>query len=537
MTEKSTINWTAHDDRMVEDAIRRGATRRDLLRMLVSGGIATIAGGTILGTASRAVAATPSYGGFITVAGASSSTADTLDPAKATNSTDYSRTCSIYNRLTFMDGSGTVQMELAESIESDDAKTWTVKLRSGVTFHSGKSLTSQDVIYSLNRHLDESVGSKVNSIASQIDLVTAVDDLTLTIDLKSANADLPIILSLHHFMIVADGTTDFTKPDGTGAFKVEKFEPGVNSILVKNENYFKDQGPYLDGFEYIAIRDDVARVNALLSGDVQLVTAIKPQSMRQVESADNISTLKTTAGNYTNLNMRLDMSPGDKADFVEGMKYLLNREQIQRSVMRGLAVIANDQPVSPASKYYNSELKARDFDPEKAKHLFEKAGVMGQSIPIVCSDAASSSVDMATIVQQAGSTIGMKLDVQRVPSDGYWSNYWLKAPVHFGNINPRPTPDILFSLLYAKTAKWNESQFLNDRFDSMLVEARGSLDEAKRTEIYGEMQTMISSQAGTAIPVWLSSVDAMASNLKGMEPNPLGNMMGYAFAEYAWLEQ
>lgn len=537
MTSKRTTNWTTGDDRRVEDAIRRGATRRDLMKMLMAGGVATMAGGTILGRATAAYASTPVSGGFIKVAGASSSTADTLDPAKASNSTDYSRICSIYNRLTFLDSSGAVQMELAKSVESSDAKTWTVSLKSGVTFHSGKSLTAQDVVYSLNRHLDEAVGSKVNSIAAQMESVRAVDDLTVMIELASPNADLPIILALHHFMIVADGATDFTKPDGTGAFKVENFEPGVTSVLVKNENYFKGNGAHLDGFEFFAIRDEPARVNALMSGDVQVASAVKPQSMRLIDSVDSIVALKNTAGNYTNMNMRLDMSPGDNAAFVEGMKYLINREQIEKSVMRGLAVVANDQPVSPASKYYNADLKPRDFDPERAKSLFEKAGVLGQSIPIVCSDAASSSVDMATVIQQAGSTIGMNLDVQRVPADGYWSNYWLKAPIHFGNINPRPTPDILFSLLYAKTAKWNESQFLNDKFDSMLIEARGLLDEEKRTEIYGEMQTMISNEAGTAIPVWLSGVDAMSSKVKGMQTNPLGGLMGYAFAEHIWLEQ
>lgn len=537
MTRNTTTNWTARDDRQVEDAIRRGATRRDLLQMLMGGGVAAMAAGTILGTASRAVASTPSYGGFITASGASTSTADTLDPAVSNNTTDYCRICAIYNRLTVLDGTGNPQMELAESIESSDAKTWTIKLRKGVSFHSGKPLTSADVVYSLSRHLDGAVGSKANSIASQFETITAVDDLTVKIELQYPNADLPIILALYHFMIVADGTTDFSKPDGTGAFKVEKFEPGVNSIMVRNENYFKESGPYLDGFEFIGIRDDNARINALLSGDVDIISSVKPQSMRLLEANKSVVTQTHTAGNYTNLVMRMDMAPGDKADFVEGMKYLLNREQIQKSVMRGLAVIANDQPISPASKYYNAEIKPREFDPEKARFLFERAGLLGQRIPVVCSDAASSSVEMATVLQQAGSTVGIELDVQRVPSDGYWSNYWLKAPVHFGNINPRPTPDILFSLVYAKTAKWNESRFYSDKFDSMLIEARGSLDESRRMELYGEMQTMISNEAGTGIPAWISNVDAMSTKVKGMKFNPLGNLMGFAFAEHVWLEE
>jgi len=529
-------NWTASDDAMVENAIRRGATRRELLSMMLAGGVAMSAGGMILGRASDAIAATPKSGGNLKAAGWSSSTADTLDPAKASLSTDYVRCCALYNRLTFLDQAGLVQMELAEKVESADAKTWTVKLRSGVTFHDGKSLTSADVVFSLKRHLDPAVGSKVNAIAKQITDVKAVDPTTVEIVLANPNADLPTILSQHHFMIVQDGTTDFSKGIGTGAFKLETFEPGVKSIFAKNPNYFKSGGAHVDSFEFFAISDDNARVNALLSGDIHLAASIKPRSMRLVESQPGFVLSKTTSGNYTDLNIRLDMTPGDKADFVKGMKYITNREQIQKSVLRGLADVANDQPISPASVYHNAELKPKAFDPDKAKFHFEKAGVLGQKIPIITSDAATSAVEMATIVQQSAAEIGMNLDVQRVPNDGYWSNYWLKAPIHFGNINPRPTPDILFSLLYASNAPWNESQYKSEKFDSMLVEARGLLDEAKRKEIYGQMQVMVAEEAGTIIPVYISNVDAITEKLKGLEANPLGGMMGYAFAEYVWID-
>ncbi|MBT9385112.1 ABC transporter substrate-binding protein [Pseudooceanicola sp. CBS1P-1] len=532
---KTPTNWTHRDDAMVEHMIRRGASRRDLLKMLMASGVGVAAGGSLLMRATTAVAATPVSGGSLRAAGWSSSTADTLDPAKASLSTDYVRCCSVYNRLTFLDEHGEVQMELADDIATDDAQTWQITLKSGVTFHDGKTLTADDVVYSLKRHLDPAVGSKVNSIAKQMTEISKVDDKTVKIVLAAANADLPTILALHHFMIVADGTTDFTKANGTGAFVMETFEPGVKSVGVKNTNYWKPEGPYLDSFEFFAISDNNARVNALMSGDIQLAASINPRSMRLLKGNSNVATSVTTSGNYTNLNMRLDLNPGDKAGFVEGMKYLINREAIQKSVFRGLAEIANDQPVSSANRYHNPNLKPREFDPEKAKALFDKAGLLGTEIPIVASDAATASVDMATIVQQSGDQIGMKFKVDRVPSDGYWSNYWLKAPVHFGNINPRPTPDILFSLLYASDAPWNESQYKSPKFDKMLVEARGALDDAKRKEIYWEMQEMVANEAGTAIPVYISNVDALSSKVGGLKPNPLGGMMGYAFAEYVWL--
>ncbi|MDR6903033.1 ABC transporter substrate-binding protein [Rhizobium miluonense] len=530
------MNWTTSDDAMVENAIRRGATRRELLTMLLAGGVAMSAGGLVLGRASNAVAATPKSGGNLKAAGWSSSTADTLDPAKASLSTDYVRCCSLYNRLTFIDKAGVTQMELAESIESKDAKTWTVKLRKGVTFHDGKELTADDVVFSLKRHLDPGVGSKVAKIAAQMTGFKAVDKSTVEIALADPNADLPTILALHHFMIVANGTSDFSKGNGTGAFVLETFDPGNRSVVVKNKNYWKSGQPYLESFEFFAISDDNARVNALLSGDIHYAASINPRAMKLIDGQSGFTLSKTTSGNYTNLNMRLDMTPGNKKDFIDGMKSLVNREQIVKSALRGLGEVANDQPVSPANIYHNNDLKPKAFDPDKAKFHFQKAGVLGQSIPVIASDAATSSIDMAMIIQAAGANIGMKLDVQRVPSDGYWDNYWLKAPIHFGNINPRPTPDILFSLLYASNAPWNESQYKSEKFDKMLIEARGLLDQAKRKQIYAEMQVMVAEEAGTIIPAYISNVDALSGKVHGLEANPLGGMMGYAMAEYLWLD-
>lgn len=526
--------WSKTDDAMVEAAIRRGATRRDLFKMLLAGGASLAAADILLGRASAALAATPVKGGALKAAGWSSSTADTLDPAKASLSTDYVRCCAFYNRLTILDQAGMTQMELAESITTKDAQTWTIALRKGVTFHDGKSLTADDVVFSLKRHLDPSVGSKVAKIAAQMTGFKAIDKNTVEITLASPNADLPTILAMHHFMIVADGTTDFSKGNGTGAFACKSFEPGVRSIGLRNAQYWKS-GPNVDSFEFFAISDDNARVNALLSGDIHLAAAINPRSTRLVEGQKGFALSKTTSGNYTDLNIRLDMEPGSRKDFVDGMKHLVNREQIVKSALRGFGEVGNDQPVSPANAYHNAALKPKAHDPEKAKFLFKRAGLLGQSIPVVASDAAASSIDMAMVIQAGAAEIGMKLDIQRVPSDGYWSNYWLKSPIHFGNINPRPTPDILFSLLYASEAPWNESKYKSESFDKMMLEARGTLDLAKRKEMYDAMQVMIAEEAGTIIPAYISNVDAITDKLKGLAPSPLGGMMGYAFAEYVWL--
>jgi peptide/nickel transport system substrate-binding protein len=312
---------SSSDHAKIENAISRGATRRELLAMLMAGGMTAAFGGTLIASASRAYADTPKRGGRIKAVGYSSGTSDTLDPAKAALSTDYARCMSFYNGLTRIGSDGTAELELAEAIETDDATTWTVKLRQGVTFHDGKTLTADDVIYSLNRHKDPEVASKAKALADQIAAVRKVSDEELTIELASPNADLPVILGTFHFLIVQDGTQDFTTAIGTGPFTAKEFEPGVRSIAVRNENYWKEGGPYLDEVEFFAIGDESARVNALISGDVDLVGAINPRSVDMIMGYQGFDTVVNPASSYTNLIMRLDMEPGANADFVEAIKH------------------------------------------------------------------------------------------------------------------------------------------------------------------------------------------------------------------------
>nr|WP_244492036.1 ABC transporter substrate-binding protein [Aureimonas sp. AU12] len=517
------------------DAVRRGANRRDVLAMLGFAGMGLAMGGSVFAGATRALAAEPRRGGSIRVASYAASTADTLDPAKASNASDYTRCNFFYNGLSRIDETGTAQPELAESFETKDAKVWVFKLRTGVTFHDGKSLTSKDVLFSLKRHLDPALGSKAQKLAAQMAEITANGDSEVQITLSGPNADFPAILGTSQFLIVPDGTTDFTRGIGTGPFKVAEFQPGVRTLATRNENYWRNSGPHLDGIEFFGLADEQARVNALMSGDVQLASTINPRSLAAIEGTGAFDILQTSAGNYTNLITRLDEGPGANPDFVLGMKSLMNRELIKSAIYRGYAEIANDQPI-PASNRFHADLPQRAFDPEKARFHFGKAGVLGSTIPVVASPAADNSVEMATLMQQEAGKIGVTLDVQRVPSDGYWSNYWMKSPVGFGNINPRPTADLLLSLFFMSNADWNESRWKNEQFDQLVVGARAETDEDKRRQMYHDAQVLIHEQSGVVIPTFISNLDVHSKSLKGLKPMPTGAMMGYGFGEFVWLD-
>jgi peptide/nickel transport system substrate-binding protein len=516
--------------------LKRGATRRDVLAMLMAGGMPATLAGSVATLATTAHAQTPRKGGRIRVAGTASGVNDTLDPAKQSNHTDYCRGYMFYNGLTSLDGTLTPQPSLAEEFTTQDARTWVFKLRRGVSFHDGKPLTPADVVFSMMRHKDAATASRAKVLADQIESVTATGPNEVTFTLTAPNADLPVILGTYHFHIVKEGTTDFTAGIGTGPYKVKEFKPGVRSIAVRNENYWKPNRPYLDEIEFVGITDESARVNALLAGQVDLIGAVDPRSVERVKATGKHAIFETRSVSYTDLIVRLDRSPGSNRDFVLALKHLLNREQMVRTIQLGHGVVANDQPIAATNRFHFKGLAQRPYDPEKAKWHLQRADIGSTTIPVVASPAATSSVEMALVLQQAARQIGLNLEVKRMPADGYWSTHWMKHPVGFGNINARPSADLALTLFFKSDTPWNEAGWKNEKFDQLLVAARGETDAAKRAQMYADMQVMIHNEGGIGIPMFISSFDGHNGKLKGLSPIPVGGMMGSTFAENVWLE-
>ncbi|MGY6563743.1 MAG: ABC transporter substrate-binding protein [Halomonadaceae bacterium] len=513
-----------------------GFTRRDVLRGMAAGTVLAATAGGLMTGASSAFAQTPQRGGRIKVASATSSTADTLDPAKGANYTDYCRHFMFYNGLTTLDAALVPRMSLAESFDTDDALTWVVKLRRDVVFHDGQPFTSADVVYSLNRHKDPDTASRALSVAEQLAEVSAAGPHEVHIRLTSPNADLPAILATSHFLIVRDGATDFSLANGTGPFECAEFQPGVRSVAVRNDSYWKPGQPYLDEIEFFAIPDEAARINALLAGDVDLINPVNARSIPRILNSANATAMESPTGAYTNLVMRDDLGPVNNPDFVLAMKYMLDREQIQRLAFGGFGTLGNDQPIAPSHRYHLADLPQRTFDLDRAKYHLERAGIGNRTLPLVASEAATGSVDMAQLMQLSAQQIGLRLDIRRVPSDGYWSNHWMKHPLGFGAISARPTADLMFSLFFQSEAAWNESGWRNEQFDQLLLAARGETDEAKRKQMYGDMQVLIHEHGGIGIPQFRSSIDGHNTKLRGLTPHPLGGLMGYMFAEHVWLD-
>jgi len=158
------------DTLQIRQALRRGWSRRDVMKMIMATGVSATAAQQIFSTQQAAHAATPQKGGSVVAAMNVHGPDDTQDPAQFTSGLDYTRGRVVYNNLTQLDASLTPQPELAESFEANsDATEWTFKIREGVEFHDGSKLTADDVIYTMNRHRGEDSTSVFKSMLSPVE--------------------------------------------------------------------------------------------------------------------------------------------------------------------------------------------------------------------------------------------------------------------------------------------------------------------------------------------------------------------------------
>jgi peptide/nickel transport system substrate-binding protein len=463
---------------------------------------------------------------------------DTLDPAKLTSSIDIMRGMQLYNRLINLTPDMVPHGELAESFESNaTADEWVITLRKGVTYHDGRSLRATDVMYSLKRLVDPANGSAAKTLFDQIDMNSsrADGDLVVRLKMKQRNADMPAMFHDWHAQIVPEGTTNFDKGIGTGPFTLKSFDPGVSSIVVRNPNYWKSNLPYLDEVETVGIPDATARLNALIAGEIDLMEGVEGPVIQKVASDPSLQLLSAKSGRHLVFAMNTQTSPFTNQDVRNGLKYLVDRQKYVEIVLKGQGTVANDHPISPVDPWYCADIPIRGYDPDKAKFLLKKGGAEGMTFNLSAAPVAANMLEATLFVQQLAAQGGVKINVVREAADSFWSNVWLKRPWVTGTWNQRPTADIMLSTAYLSDAPWNETHWKRPAFDKLVLEARGTLDVAKRKEMYCECQRMIHDDGGASIAAFQNVIDAAAKRVKGTILHPLGSL-GYWQSEGLWTE-
>ncbi|MCG7519315.1 ABC transporter substrate-binding protein [Ruegeria sp. Ofav3-42] len=509
-------------------------TRREFMGKAAALGVSAAMASTMFADAARA--AGPKKGGDLKFGLQGGNSTDSLDPATYASSVPFQTGRQFGDTLVEVAPDGSIEPRLAESVEgSADAKVWTFKLRQGVEFHNGKTMTSEDVLKTMERHSNEDSKSGALGIMKGIESMKADGD-NFQVTLTEPNADLPFLMADYHLIIQPDGGMDNPGAGiGTGPYQVEVDEPGVRHLFKKFANHWNPDFGNFDSVEVIVINDATARTAALQSGQVHAINRVEPKVADLLGRAPNLTVHSTAGRGHYVFIMHCDTAPFDNNELRLALKHAINRQDLVDKVLRGYGTIGNDMPVNAAYPLFDGSIPQREFSLEKAAEHYQKSGHDGSPIILRVADGAfPGAVDAAALFQQSAAQAGIPLEIKREPNDGYWSEVWNVQPFCASYWGGRPVQDQMYATAYLSTADWNDTRFKVPEFDEMLFAARAELDNDKRKDIYSKMGVMVRDQGGLICPMFNDFVEGVTNQLAGWESDPTQEMMNGQMSRKMW---
>jgi len=523
---------------------RDGLTRRQVLHGALTGGAMLTAGGLLAAcgssgsssaSASSSAGSSPAStgalksGGSLSVGATGGGAKDTIDAHLPTADTDIMRCWNLYEPLAVRPPSfGPLEMMVAESIEAEHGKadSWVVKLRPGIEFHNGKTVTADDVIFSLQRILDPKDPKVGAASIGYVDIknVKKLSASSLRLPLKFANATFLDDIGQYFNAIVPVGY-DPAKPVGTGAFMYESFTPGQQSVFKKFPNYWQTGKPYVDSLTIIDFTDDTARVNALLGGQVQAIDNLPTGQISQIQGNSALKVLISHTGQWQPFTMRVDQAPFSDVRVRQAMRLIVNRPQMVEQVLSGQGRIANDMyaPFDPA---YDTALPQRVQDLEQAKSLLKQAGHAGLTVQLTTAPVFQGVVQAAEVFAQQATGAGVTVNLQKLDTGTFYGPNYLKWTFAQDFWATREyLPQVAQGSL--PTSPFNETHWADPAFLKLISQARATLDQTQRDDILRQAETIEYDSGGYIIPYFSNQIDAYSGKLGGFVEAksgfPLGN--------------
>jgi peptide/nickel transport system substrate-binding protein len=529
------IRDNAHDDRISRGKFLKGAA--GAAGAFGLGPLIAACGGSSSGssTSSTTAAGKPHRGGQLRVAYVGGGTAETLNPYAAVTPIDEGRVQSLYDPLILVNADLSRSPGLALEFNANkDATVYEVKLRPGVTFHNGKPFGAEDVMYSIR------LAAKPTSIGlpfvSNINLaeMKAINKLTLRIPLKSPDADLGGNFIYYNTWIVQNGEKDFAHPVGTGPFKYESFTPGQQSIFTRNANYWASGGPYVDSLKIVSISDPTARLNALLSGQVDAIAQMTYAQAKAHKAAGDIVVLQAHSPQVLMFYMDTTRPPFNDNRVRLAMKLIADRPALIQNAIAGFGTPGNDI-VGKGLPFYDNSLPQRVQDIEQAKSLLKAAGHSNLTVPMAISDVIPGFVESATLYAQQAKAAGVTIQLQQKPPDSYFNPSLQYLKELFAETQwPPPSLKFFYLQALASNATYPETHWHDPAFNTLLFRAIGETDKAKAQALWNQVQQIQYQQGGYINWVNADFVDGLSTKVRGLKPSAAGILGNHRFQD-AWL--
>jgi peptide/nickel transport system substrate-binding protein len=518
-------------------------SRRDFLKAGLAGSLAIGTGGLLSGCGTgntikaftTSTAGKPRYGGTLRAGLTGGSTADTLDPLTAVTNVDFSRIDNLYEPLIGLTPDVQPVYVLADEITPNAKATeWTIRVKQGITFHNGKPLTADDVIYTFQTVLNpKAPGSAAAGLAS-IDAkgMTKLDAYTVRIPCSTPFATMGQALAIPGYSDIIPVGYNPAAPAGTGPFRLKSFSPGTQSTFVRYNGYWQSGLPYLDEVVITDYADQTSQVNALLAGQVDVVNLLSADVISEVQG-EGKNVLLSAGGGWNPFTMRVDTGTFSDVRIRQAMRLVVDRQQMLDLVFGGFGTLGNDLFGIWAPDYDHS-LPQRHQDIDQAKSLLKAAGAENLHVTLVTADIGAGTVLAAQVFAQQASEAGVSVSVDDVTVDEFYGTNYLKwefaQDYWFYNFY---LPQV--SLATLPTAPFNETHWNNARYNSLYAQAIATTDVSLRTELAHEMQQIEYNEGGYIIPFFPPVIDGYGTNVGGLVPSKSGLSLGAYDFKNVWL--
>jgi peptide/nickel transport system substrate-binding protein len=492
---------------LVEGRMRVDFTRRQFLG---STGMGLVAFG--YGAGPVLAADEPKRGGVLTIGQDENPIG--LDPHKTAAFSTGNIAEHIFTCLLRWDATATrVEPDLATAWENPDPQTFVFRLRDGVKFHNGATLTSDDVKFTFERLVDPATRSPWVSIFSVIREIETPNPKTVVFRLANPFSPfLNYLATIKYSAIVSREDVkqrgDLVKGGaGTGPFMLEDFRPNSLIRLKRNPDYYEPGLPYLDGLDFRIIPDEASRMAALRAGSVQLTWLGRPDSSTQMRDAPDI--VAPEPKSYSRLLLlEFDQRkpPFNDVRVRRAFSMALNRELIIKVVWRGLAgLTASLPPMQTPFAVPSSDVLGLPYareDIAAAKALMAEAGyAAGFETVFAVSPAGYGDVQIAQIIQQMVGRIGIRIRILQKEWSQLVADFQsTESPMSMAGLVWGPDPDTNISIRLDSKSTVNPGKTADPVLDDLLAKARQSYDAVERTRLYRAVQQRVADMAYVITP-------------------------------------
>ncbi len=449
-----------------------------------------------------------------------------MDPHKTSSFGSYRILELMYEGLLQLDEKLTPVPCLAEEFQQESPNSYWFSLRRNVPFHSGKELTDDDVIYSLNRLADPATGSPSQSRFQAIERIEKLDRYKLRIVLRTPSLSFPSLLARPEAAILPAGEIgEFERRSvGTGPFTLKSYRPHEGIFLQRNRHYWREGLPLLEGIDIHFLSDNLTRVAALDSGEVDLISHVPGKDVDTLRRREGVtvSEMPSTWFDYICLNNK--RSPLSDVRVRKALRLATDIDALVTVIWFGHADPVTGWVIPPwhpyAWKPHPDEYStARDVD--GARRLLREAGVKeGTRLSVLINnDVKSTYLAGATVLESNWREVGIHMDLLFQDVGLYFSN------LINGNFDVTFTGSASYIdpeefLCWFETGHpWNWERFSDPEIDQLLNRARIATDAAERKRLYVEVQRRLALDHVPVIPyTYARAIYAASHKVVGFEP-------------------